>query len=89
MKFVVMPAEIPKNAYYLSNEHLNAEEIRVEGLRKLIAVIEKGTYKKDQNKPKLPTDFLMSISTPEIYTTFIERSRKLRYHWESADIDDT
>ncbi|KAI5967056.1 IML1 [Candida theae] len=52
MKFVVMPAEIPKNAYYLSNEHLNAEEIRVEGLRKLIAVIEKGTYKKEQNKPK-------------------------------------
>ncbi|KAI5960303.1 IML1 [Candida pseudojiufengensis] len=45
MKFVVMPAEIPKNAYYLSNEHLNAEEIRVEGLRKLIAVIEKGKSK--------------------------------------------
>lgn len=57
MKFVVMPAEIPKNAYYLSNEHLNAEEIRVEGLRKLIAVIEKGTYKKDQNKPKTADRF--------------------------------
>ncbi|KAG5421811.1 IML1 [Candida metapsilosis] len=57
MKFVVMPAEIPKNAYYLSNEHLNAEEIRVEGLRKLIAVIEKGKYKKDQSKPKTADRF--------------------------------
>ncbi|KAI5953349.1 IML1 [Candida jiufengensis] len=50
MKFVVMPAEIPKNAYYLSNEHLNAEEIRVEGLRKLIAVIEKGKCKTSATK---------------------------------------
>lgn len=57
MKFVVMPAEIPKNAYYLSNEHLNAEEIRVEGLRKLIAVIEKGKYRKDHSKPKTADRF--------------------------------
>ncbi|KAI5949714.1 IML1 [Candida margitis] len=57
MKFVVMPTEIPKNAYYLSNEHLNAEEIRVEGLRKLIAVIEKGKYQKDPSKPKTADRF--------------------------------
>ena len=42
MKFVVMPSDIPKNAYYISNEKLTEEEIRVEGLRKLIALIEKG-----------------------------------------------
>lgn len=42
MKFVVMPSEFPKNAYYISNEKLTEEEIRVEGLRKLIALIEKG-----------------------------------------------
>lgn len=44
MKFVVMPADIPKNAFFISNENLTEEEIRVEGLRKLIAVIEKGKY---------------------------------------------
>ncbi|KAI3403845.2 hypothetical protein KGF56_003275 [Candida oxycetoniae] len=52
MKFVVMPAEIPKNAYSLTNEHLNAEEIRVEGLRKLIAYIEKGKYVRNQSYSK-------------------------------------
>ncbi|ABN65709.2 predicted protein [Scheffersomyces stipitis CBS 6054] len=46
MKFVVMPAPIPKNAFYITNENLTDEEIRVEGLRKLIAMIEKGKYLK-------------------------------------------
>ncbi|KAG7662077.1 IML1 [[Candida] subhashii] len=46
MKFVVMPTDIPKNAYYINNESLTPEEIRVEGLRKLINVIERGKYKK-------------------------------------------
>lgn len=44
MKFVVMPADIPKNAFFISNESLTEEEIRVEGLRKLIAMIERGKY---------------------------------------------
>lgn len=44
MKFVVMPADIPKNAFFINNEHLTDEEIRVEGLRKLIALIERGKY---------------------------------------------
>ncbi|EGV64659.1 hypothetical protein CANTEDRAFT_103597 [Yamadazyma tenuis ATCC 10573] len=54
MKFVVMPADIPKNAFFISNEHLTDEEIRVEGLRKLIAVIEKGkcASKDDVTKAK-------------------------------------
>ena len=49
MKFVVLPTEIPKNAYFLSNEKLTAEEIRVEGLRKLISLIEKGKSSKSTN----------------------------------------
>ncbi|CAK9438592.1 uncharacterized protein LODBEIA_P28160 [Lodderomyces beijingensis] len=52
MKFVVMPADIPQNAYFLSNEQLTAEEIRVEGLRKLIGVIEKGKYSKAKSNLK-------------------------------------
>lgn len=44
MKFVVLPANIPKNAYFISNENLTDEEIRVEGLRKLIATIERGKF---------------------------------------------
>ncbi|KAL6453857.1 IML1 Vacuolar membrane-associated protein IML1 [Candida maltosa Xu316] len=52
MKFVVMPTDIPKNAYFISNENLSPEEIRVEGLRKLIGVIERGKYNSSQNSPK-------------------------------------
>ncbi|EGW34888.1 vacuolar membrane-associated protein IML1, partial [Spathaspora passalidarum NRRL Y-27907] len=52
MKFVVLPTDIPKNAYFISNENLSPEEIRVEGLRKLIAVIERGTYKKNNTSVK-------------------------------------
>ncbi|KAK6457830.1 vacuolar membrane-associated protein IML1 [Scheffersomyces xylosifermentans] len=50
MKFVVMPAPIPKNAFYITNESLTDEEIRLEGLRKLIAMIEKGKYTKRSSK---------------------------------------
>lgn len=42
MKFVVVPAEISQNTYTVSNENLSNEEIRMEGLRKLTAMIEKG-----------------------------------------------
>lgn len=52
MKFVVMPTDIPKNAYFVSNEKLTPEEIRVEGLRKLIGVIERGKYKHDSSQKK-------------------------------------
>lgn len=50
MKFVVMPAEIPKNAYHINNEHLSDEEIRLEGLRKLIATIERGKYVRTEDR---------------------------------------
>ncbi|KAK6464816.1 vacuolar membrane-associated protein IML1 [Scheffersomyces coipomensis] len=54
MKFVIMPAPISKNSFFISNESLSDEEIRVEGLRKLIALIEKGRYikREDQIKKK-------------------------------------
>lgn len=44
MKFVVMPAEVPLNAFSINNEKLSDEEIRLEGLRKLISLIERGRY---------------------------------------------
>lgn len=44
MKFVVMPGPMPGNAYNINNDKLTDEEIRVEGLRKLIAMIERGKY---------------------------------------------
>lgn len=44
MKFVVIPGEMPGNAYHINNERLSDEEIRLEGLRKLIALIERGRY---------------------------------------------
>lgn len=44
MKFVVVPTDIPVNAYNINNENLSEEEIRLEGLQKLIANIEKGRY---------------------------------------------
>ncbi|RCK60505.1 Vacuolar membrane-associated protein IML1 [Candida viswanathii] len=52
MKFVVMPTDIPKNAYFISNENLNPEEIRVEGLLKLIRAIDNGAYKPPEKKKK-------------------------------------
>ncbi|GEQ66645.1 hypothetical protein JCM33374_g308 [Metschnikowia sp. JCM 33374] len=45
MKFVVIPGPISANAYHINNEKLSDEEIRLEGLRKLIALIERGRYK--------------------------------------------
>lgn len=50
MKFVVMPGEIPANAYYINNERLTDEEIRVEGLRKLIATVERGKFSKTEEE---------------------------------------
>ncbi|CAI5758821.1 unnamed protein product [Candida verbasci] len=50
MKFVIMPANIPKNAYFLTNENLTPEEIRLEGLSKLITVIKRGKYGLDKKR---------------------------------------
>ena len=50
MKFVILPCEIPKNSFFISNEKLSEEEIRVEGLRRLIATIERGRYIPDNEK---------------------------------------
>lgn len=53
MKFVVMPADIPPNLHLMNNESLSDEEIRVEGLRKLIALIERGKYvRQDDTKTR-------------------------------------
>ncbi|KAF7583559.1 hypothetical protein FOB63_001777 [Clavispora lusitaniae] len=52
MKFVVMPGDIPPNAHHINNENLSDEEIRVEGLRKLIALIERGKYVQPEKQEK-------------------------------------
>lgn len=57
MKFVVMPLEVPKNGFYINNEQLSDEEIRVEGLRKLIALVQKGRF---VNKKRPKADAPMS-----------------------------
>lgn len=64
MKFVIMPTDIPKNAYFITNENLTDEEIRVEGLRKLIAMIERGKYTKESEKSK--GDKKKEATVPEI-----------------------
>lgn len=55
MKFVVMPTDIPKTAFFSSNEKLTAEEIRVEGLLKLIRAIKTGAYKGNDKSDKTRT----------------------------------
>lgn len=52
MKFVVVPTDMPQNANYVNNESLTEEEVRVEGLRKLIAYIEKGRYERTRPSGK-------------------------------------
>lgn len=48
VKFVLLPAEIPKSTYLTTQsdkqEQLNEEETRVEGLRKLISTLHRGTF---------------------------------------------
>lgn len=45
MKFVVMPGDLPPTTHHISNESLLDEEIRLEGLRRLIALIERERYR--------------------------------------------
>lgn len=64
MKFVVMPGPMPVNAYNINNDKLTDEEIRVEGLRKLIATIERGKYvrSEDVKKNRKKEEILPEIS---------------------------
>lgn len=63
MKFVVMPGQMPVNAYNINNENLTDEEIRVEGLRKLIATIERGKYvRTEERKNRKKEEILPDIS---------------------------
>lgn len=62
MKFVIMPAETPNNTIQSSGERLTDEEIRLEGLQKLINLIEKGRYVDTEiSNAKLKEDFLPEI----------------------------
>lgn len=67
IKFVLLPSEIPK-ATYLANENkelLSNEEIRVEGLRKLIATIHRNSFRpeiKELRRSKKKEEALPEIS---------------------------
>ncbi|KAI0465335.1 hypothetical protein LJB42_000567 [Komagataella kurtzmanii] len=56
MKFVILPADIPEKSYAFklneNKEKLSPEELRLEGLRKLIATIHKGRHVAEQDKTK-------------------------------------
>lgn len=71
MKFVVMPGPMPVNAYNINNDKLSDEEIRVEGLRRLIATVERGKYgrheglKKERKKEEILPE--ISFYTGNLY----------------------
>ncbi|KAG7192647.1 vacuolar membrane-associated protein iml1 [Scheffersomyces spartinae] len=78
MKFVVMPAEIPKNAYFINNEKLTDEEIRVEGLRKLIGAIEKGKYSRSSSSKRKKKEEIypeIEFYTGNLYEYLLEQTK--------------
>lgn len=82
MKFVVLPSDIPKNAFYITNENLTDEEIRVEGLRKLIFLIERDRYPKSQDEK----DKRKEEISPEIHFYTGNLYEFLREQAEAYDI---
>ncbi|KAG0675077.1 vacuolar membrane-associated protein iml1, partial [Pichia californica] len=63
MKFVILPANVPENAFSLNNEKLSTEEIRLEGIRSLIMNIYKIRFRTNEEKK---INKRLEIS-PEIY----------------------
>lgn len=62
MKFVVIPADTGMSSIQSGVERLTDEEIRLEGLQKLITLIEKGRYiDTDDNTPKVKEESLPDI----------------------------
>ena len=55
IKFVLLPADLPKSTYLTSNDkqdQLTPEETRVEGLRRLITALHRGTFSPDGRSKK-------------------------------------
>ena len=63
MKFVILPATVPENAFSLTNEKLTTEEIRLEGIRSLIMNIYKIRFRTNEEKK---INKRLEVS-PEIY----------------------
>lgn len=88
IKFVLLPTEIPKSTFLTTNnqEVLNTEEIRVEGLRKLIATLHKGEFQPDSKKIRKKSKKESEIF-PEIkfYTGDLVRFLKDQYINEMND----
>ncbi|KAH3663758.1 hypothetical protein OGAPHI_005160 [Ogataea philodendri] len=50
IKFVILPTEIPSNAFNVASEKLTPEEIRLEGIRSLISIINRLKYRTEAEK---------------------------------------
>ncbi|ODV94381.1 hypothetical protein PACTADRAFT_45171, partial [Pachysolen tannophilus NRRL Y-2460] len=78
VKFVILPAEIPENSYNFGvqdsggansgtqKDRLNGEEIRLEGLRRLIATLYKGRYRSPEEVRRLGNVVKKEEIIPEI-----------------------
>lgn len=89
MKFVILPCEIPKNSFFISNEKLSEEEIRVEGLRRLIATIERGRYIPDNEKKSRKKEEIfpeISFYTGGLYDFLSEQAEE---YYSSGGLSNT
>ncbi|ODV85626.1 hypothetical protein CANARDRAFT_198693, partial [[Candida] arabinofermentans NRRL YB-2248] len=50
IKFVILPTKIPPNSFKLAAEKLTPEEIRLEGIRALITIINRSRYRTNEEK---------------------------------------
>ncbi|QPG73062.1 hypothetical protein FOA43_000366 [Brettanomyces nanus] len=54
LKFVILPTNVPENSFKLASEKLIPEEIRLEGIRSLVAIINKNRYRSAEEKKLRP-----------------------------------
>ncbi|VEU23644.1 DEKNAAC104972 [Brettanomyces naardenensis] len=50
LKFVILPMRVAENSFKLASEKLSPEEIRLEGIRSLVATINKNRYRTPEEK---------------------------------------
>lgn len=50
LKFVILPTQVPENSFKLGSEKLSPEEIRLEGIRSLVATINRNRYRTAEEK---------------------------------------
>lgn len=65
LKFVLLPADVPKSTYLISNDKqdmLTPEETRVEGLRRLITTLHRGTFTPEGHKKSTKEEIFPEIN---------------------------